>query len=199
VAQRADLLALDLDGAHVEELEVRHFLAVQLLDDLPGVRALDLEAVGDALDGEPLRVAGRAIVLLDRDAVLARLGVELDPARGRRAPDEDEPVRLQVEQDPVADDVAAVARRNELLGAVDREVREAVDREVGQELHRVRTLDVEVDHVVRLIEEHGGLAPRGLLVTPVREFAGHHRVNVGPDLRVAKQVDGVLGGFEDVL
>jgi hypothetical protein len=113
--------------------------------------------------------------------------------------DEHEVVLLEVEQDSVADDVAAVAAGNELLRAIDREVREAVDGEVGRELDGIRPLDVDVDHVVRLIEQHRRLAPRCLLVAPVRELRGHYRVDVGADARVAQKIDWIAGGFEDVL
>ena len=50
-------------------------------------------------------------------------------------------------------------------------------------------LDVQIGHVVRLIEERAGLAPGTLLVAPVRELAGHLRIDVRPYLRVAHQLD----------
>ena len=45
VPQRADLASRDVDDVHVEELDVRDRPAVQLFDDLLGVRALNLVAV----------------------------------------------------------------------------------------------------------------------------------------------------------
>jgi hypothetical protein len=125
--------------------------------------------------------------------------VELNPVRRRRPADEHEVVLLEVEQDAVADHVPAVAARDELLGAVDGEVREAVDREVRAQLHCVGALDVDVDHVVRLIEQHGALPPCGLLVAPVRKFARYDGVDVSADARIAQKVDGIFGCFEDVL
>src|SRR5215471_18934915 len=144
MAQRTHLLLADLDRAHEEELDLGHRAAVELLDDLPRVRALDLKAIRDPVDRLALRIAGRAIVLLDLDLVLAGLGVELDPVRGRRTADEHELVLLEVEQDAVADHVAAVATWHELLRAVHREVVEAVDRELREELKRVGPFDVDV-------------------------------------------------------
>ena len=88
----------------------------------------------------PFGLPGERSSLHDLHLVAAGLGVELDPVRRRRAADEHELVLLEVEQDAVADDVAAVAARHELLGAVDREIVEAVDREVREELQRVRAL-----------------------------------------------------------
>ena len=43
------------------------------------------------------------------------------------------------------------------------------------------------------------LAPRDLLVAPVRELGGDRRVDVRPDLRVARQLDRAAGGLDGVL
>ena len=117
-----------------------------------------------------------------------------------RAPSADvaQLVLLEVEQDAVADDVAVVAAGRELLGAVDGELREAVGREVRDELKGVRSFEVLLDHVVRLIEEHAGLAPGALLVAPVGVLGGHDGVDVRADLRIAQHVDGVAGRFQQV-
>src|SRR5699024_6093996 len=45
VAQRAHTRPGDVEVAHVEELDLLERTAVELLDDRPGVRPLDLEAV----------------------------------------------------------------------------------------------------------------------------------------------------------
>jgi hypothetical protein len=87
-----------------------------------------------------------------------------------------------VEENAVADDVAVVADRNILLGAIDGEILEGVDGRVGAELYGVGTLDVDVTHVVRLVEQDGGLAPGLLLGAPVRILTGNYRINVGADL-----------------
>ena len=77
--------------------------------------------------------------------------------------------------------------RDELLGHVDREVGHAVDAGVGDQLERVRAAHEQVVHVVRLVEEHGGLPPGLLLAPPVGELRGDHRVDVGAELGVAQQ------------
>src|SRR5690606_25359797 len=69
VAQRSHGATGDLDRVHVEELDLRHRTAVQLLDQIPGVRALDLEAVALAHDGLAHRTRRRAVVLHDLDVV----------------------------------------------------------------------------------------------------------------------------------
>jgi hypothetical protein len=71
--------------------------------------------------------------------------------------------------------------------------------EVGEELHRVGALHVLLDHVVRLVEEHRGLRPGGLLVAPVGKFGRHHGIHVGADLGIAKHVDRIAGRLEDFL
>src|SRR5690606_13852832 len=69
VAQRAHRAARDLDRAHVEEPDLLDRAAVELLDHLPCVRALDLEAVALANDGLAHRPRRRAVVLLDLDVI----------------------------------------------------------------------------------------------------------------------------------
>jgi hypothetical protein len=198
VTQGADLLAADVHGRHAEELQLLEVAAVQLLDDRPGVGALDLEPPHVARHGLAVRPGGRAGVVADLD-VVALGALELQPVRHRRAADEDVLLLVEVEQDAVADDAALGGDRDELIGYVDREVRHAVDAQVGDQLERVRPGDPRVVHVVRLVEEHRGLPPRLLLAPPVRELRGHHGVDVGAELGVAQQLDGVAGLVEKFL
>jgi hypothetical protein len=124
------------------------------------------------------------------------LNMELQPVHGGGAADEQQLVLAQMEQDAVTDHVPGVARRHHLLGAVHREVGEAVESREAAQLERVRPLERELGHVVALIEQHGGVAPGALLVAPVGEFARHHGVHVRADLRVAQHVHGVAGSLE---
>src|SRR6185312_12404137 len=94
-------------------------LAVELLDHVPGARALDLEAPADALHRLAHRPARRTRIVDDLDVVLALLGLEHQPVGGRRAADVNELVLGQVEDDAVADHVAVRRRRHVLLGLVD--------------------------------------------------------------------------------
>src|SRR5690606_19317025 len=90
VTQRAHRAPRNLDRAHVEELDLLDRAAVELLDHLPSVRTLYLEAVALANDGLAHRAGRGTIVLLDLDVVAAGRGVELDPVRRGRAADVDE-------------------------------------------------------------------------------------------------------------
>ena len=149
--------------------------------------------------GPAARVAGGALVPRGLDVVPAGRRVELEPVGRRRAAHVDQLVGRQVEQDAVADHVAVVVARREVLGAVHREFRERVEREMRAELEGVRPLDVQVEHVVRLVEQHGGVTPRPLLVAPVRVFRRHHRVHVGADLRVAQHLGHVARPLNQAL
>jgi hypothetical protein len=61
-------------------------------------------------------------------------------------------------------------------------VLEAVDAEIREHLERIRTLDVHVGHVMRLIEERTRFTPRSLFVSPVRELVANDRKRVRTDL-----------------
>src|SRR5215471_9359048 len=101
-----------------------------------------------------------------------------------------------MEQNSVADYMAAVAARNELLGAVDRKLREAVDRQIREQLQGIRPFDPLFDHVMGLVEKHAAIAPSALLVAPITVFRRNDWVNVGSDLRIAEQVHRIAGGLQ---
>jgi hypothetical protein len=56
--------------------------------------------------------------------------MELDPAGGRSAADKCQLVLFERKQDAVANDLAVVIARSELLGAVERKVCEGVEPEI---------------------------------------------------------------------
>ena len=94
------------------------------------------------------RVRWRAVVASQLHPVATGLTVKLDPVHRRRATDEQQLVVGEVEQDTVADHVAVVAARHELLGLVRREAGETVDCEMRQHLQGVGTLDQYLGHVM---------------------------------------------------
>ncbi len=124
--------------------------------------------------------------------------MELNPVGRGCATDVEQLVLFEMEEDAVADDMSVRRARRELLRAIDRELREAVGREVREELQGVGPFDQLLGHVVRLVEQDTGVAPRALLVTPVRVFGRHYRIHVGADLRIAEQVDGIAGRAQQI-
>lgn len=83
--------------------------------------------------------------------------------------------------------------RNEVLRLVQVEVLETVDAHVGQEGLGVRAFDDQLVHVVRLVEEHGGVAPGLLFAAPVGELGGDDRVDIDAAAGIAQQLDRVSG------
>ena len=193
--QRAYFAATDGEARHVEELQVRRRVAQRLFHDLHRVRALDLIAVVLAV----FRVLadGGALVTLHLHVPLAAGSVVFHPLDGGRAAHEVKAVFFEVEEDDVADDVAVRCARHELLGTVRDEAGEAVHAEVVQHGEGVGAGHFQVDHVVRLVEQHAGLLPGALFQAPVGVFRGHARVNVGAYLLVAQEIDHVAAVGED--
>ena len=195
VAQGADLATGDIDGAHIEELDLRYRAAVQLLYDLPGVRALDLEAVADAVHCLALGVAGGAVVLDDVYVIAAGLGMELDPVGARGAAHEDQFVLFQVKEDAVTDDIAVMAARHVLLGSVYGELGKTVDGGIGEQLECIGALYINVHHVMGLIEKNRRLTPGALLVAPVGEFGRNNWIDIGPYLGITQHVYRTTDGL----
>ena len=140
---------------------------------------------------------GGALVTLHLHVPLAAGCVVFDPLDGGRAAHEVEAVFFEVEEDDVADDIAVRCARHELLGAVRDEAGEAVHTKVIQHGESIRAGDFQIDHVVRLVEEHAGLLPGALLHAPVGVLRGYARVDVGAHLLVTQEIDHVAAVGED--
>jgi hypothetical protein len=175
----------------MEELHIGDRAAVDLVEDLVGLRSLDLEAIVRAVDCFAVGAAVGARVVREPHFPLADRLLEPHPVRSRRSTDEHELILALAENDHVADHVAGRRHGHEMLGSIQIEVREAVDADVLEECGRVRTFDDELIHMMGLVEQHGRLAPGHLLVAPVGEFRRDDGVHVHADLRVAQQLDGV--------
>ena len=184
MAQGPDLTSADVDGSHIEEFDFRRRAAIQFLNDLPGVRTLNLIAVTSANHRFSPWIGRRPVVLLDFYIVSARFGMELDPTCSRRASDKHQFVRLQVKQDSVANHMAVVTAGSELLGSVDRELFETIEAEMRSHLNRIRTIDVDVRHVVGLVEKNASISPRALFIPPVRVFGGNDGIDIGAYRRI---------------
>ena len=110
-------------------------------------------------------------------------------------PDQVEQLLLEVEEDGVPDQVAVGVHGDELLGLAHGEVGEGVDAGVAEQPQRVRALDEEVGHVVRLVEQGAGLQPRPLLGAPVGELR-LHREGARREGEVPEQLDRAAGPGE---
>src|SRR5262245_66085956 len=105
--------------------------------------------------------------------------MEFNPRRCRGAANKSHLVLFQRKENPVADDVAIVVAWSELFRPVEREIRKAIESEMGHQFDGVWSLDIEVHHVMREIEHDAALSPRPLLLTPVRVFGGDDGIDVG--------------------
>jgi hypothetical protein len=103
-----------------------------------------------------------------------------------------------VKKNRVTDHEAVVVAGDELLRLIHLEVLERVDAEIREQLQRVRSLDVQIRHVMRLVEQRTRLSPRPLFVAPVGELRPDHRERVRPRLRMAQQLNGIAGGLQHV-
>lgn len=181
VTQRLYFLRADIDPVDMEELDIRDRPTIHLLEDLRGIRSLDLVAVVGAKHTLAFRPRRRPRIMLDTHIPLAIGSAEHQPARGRSAADEDELVLTLAENDVVTNDVTIRSYRNEMLGAVEIEIRKGVDAVIGKEFLRIGPFNDQFVHVVGLVKQHGTLAPCGLLGTPVAELTGDNRVYIHSD------------------
>src|SRR5439155_23628698 len=171
VAHRAHFAAGDAERTRAEEPYLGQRPAVELLKQLEGVRTLDLVAIEAALTraiDDPHRVE------LDAHVIAAALAIELHPVGGRRVADQQQVLLIEVVQDAVADDIALWRAGEELLGRPGSEGLEAVHAEPLEQPQGIPTAHVQVVHVIALIVQRDGFAPRALLVAPGGELRTDH-------------------------
>jgi hypothetical protein len=194
VAQGADVAPRNREDIHAEKPDVGWSLSQHLLHHVKGVRPLKLvpEQLPAAL------INRRPLVSFGRRLIVAAFHVVLYPVERRRASDEAQSLLIEIKEDRVADHVPLVVAGDELLRLIDPEIPEAVDSEIREHFESVAALDIQVRHVMGLVEERARLAPRALFVSPVRELGAHHRKGVGSDLRVSQQLYGTAGALQYV-
>jgi hypothetical protein len=141
---------------------------------------------------------GRSVVANHVNLESAGLGLKLDPVDGGGAPDKQQFVLVQIEENAVPDHVAVITAGHHLLGLAGPEIGEAVDRTERHKALGVGSLDGQFRHVVRLVKQHRAVAPGVLLVAPIGKLARNHRINVRPYPRVAQQLNGILNGLQEV-
>ncbi len=151
--QRAQPAAGNLDHLRMHELDVAHVASGRLLDRAESGRAGDLEH-------EPVVRLGHGIV-----AAVAQIIVRPEAA----AAEEHIFVVREAAQDAFMDDLAILVGVDEVLGLADREVREAVDRNVGQQSRGIGPVETPLRQE-RPIADIACLLPGHAFVHPVRIF-----------------------------
>src|SRR6267378_7953685 len=157
MAQGADFASRDGDFTHVEELDVRYWSAVQLVQNLISIGALDLIPVEPAnnrhVSGDGPLVSGQG------NLISILLGVVLNPVVHGGPADEKQFIRVEVKENPVADHESLVTGRNKLLGFIDGKILNAIDTRCGEQFERVRSLYPHIGHMVGLVEKNAGFLP----------------------------------------
>ena len=189
--QRTHVSTGNFHRRHVEELQLFERTTVQLLDDIPGARSLDLKTPYRSRDGLAHRPRRRAVVEFEVNVVAAVLGLEAKPVGCRRTADVNELFLGQVENYAVTDDMAVWRGRDILLGLVDRKSLHGVGGRVGQQLERVFAPQVQIHHVMGLVEKYHAVLPGPLFHAPVVKFGRDDRIDIRSDPRVAQHADNV--------
>src|SRR5580658_2228203 len=104
----------------------------------------------------------------------------------RRTADKIEFVFVQIKKDGIPNYVSIMVTRNKLLSLIHLEILIAIYAQVRQQFERVWTLDIEIRHVVRLVEQSAALLPGALFIPPVSEFGAHHWKGIGSNLRITQ-------------
>jgi len=144
-------------------------------------------------------IGGRPFVSFRRCLIPASLYAILHPIAGGRPADEIELVLRQVKKDGITDDIAIVIARDEVFCLIDFEILEAIDAQIRKHFERIRPFDINVRHMMGLIEQSAGFAPRTLFIPPVRELVTNHGKRVGTDLRIPQQFNRISHRLQDFL
>ncbi len=110
--------------------------------------------------------------------------MEFNPVGRWRTSDENEFIFLQMEKNPVTYDIAVVTAWHILFSLVERKICKTVDGCMREQLNRIGTFDINIHHMVRLVEKNASLPPRTLLVAPVGKLGRDDRVDIGAYLRI---------------
>ena len=196
MTQRPHLAAGKFDVAHVEELDFRNGSAIQFVQDLIGIRPLNLEPVHSADYRLASRVTRRALVTGGLYVISARDSLEFDPVGRGCASHINQLVLRQMEQNAVADDEPVVIAGCKVFRTINGELGEWVERQVRNHFESVGPLDVNVHHVMRLVKKHRALSPRTLLIAPIRILIGNHGIHIGPDLGIPEHVRRVTRALD---
>ena len=130
MTQCADFASRDGYFPQVEELDVRYWAPVELVQNLRSRRALDLISVESAHNGDVPN--NGPLVPLDGHLISTGLSMVLNPVVHGGPADENKFVLVHMKENPVADYISIVITRNKLLGFIDREIRKTIDPGGGE-------------------------------------------------------------------
>src|SRR5665213_564528 len=184
----------NIDRGDAEELYIRDRPAIHFLEDLAGIRSLNLEAVMAAQYALSFGTRRRAWVIFQAHIPFAIGCAEHQPVGYGGAANENEFILTFAKGDLIANDMTSRSYGDEVLGAVQIKIREIVDAVIGEEDFCLRTFHRQFIHMMRLVKQHGRLAPRNLFVAPILEFWGNHRIDILPDARIAQKMCGSARG-----
>src|SRR5690625_1023548 len=188
VTQGANFQSVNVHVGHAEEFQLFNFGAVELVDDIPSSRALNLEAEQFTRYCRTIGTRWRTAVNLQVEVLVVTLfSVVHQPVGDWGATNVGEFVFGFAEQDTVTDDCTDRRHRYVLLGHIDLEVSNRVDRGIRDQVDGVRTGEEDLVHVVGLVVEDRSVAPCFLFVDPVTEVCWNDWVDVGTGLSVAQQ------------
>src|SRR5262245_59659342 len=135
MAQSADFSSGDVDFSHVEEFDLRYGLTVELIQNLRGIRTLNLVSVQSSNNRD---VAGNGpLVSRQRDVIFAGFGEALNPIVDGESTDKKQFILIQVKQNGVADNVSVIVASNKLLCFINGSVCKGVDAGSGEQFDRV--------------------------------------------------------------
>ena len=160
MTQGANIAARNSEYIHIEELDIRRRFSCHFFHDPERVGTLNL--ISERLPSS--LIGGRPFVSFRRCVITASLYVVLHPIAGGRPADEIEFVLGEVKKDGITDHISSVIAGDELFRLIDFEILEAIDAKIRKDLDRIRPLDINVRHMMGLIEECTGLAPGTLLI-----------------------------------
>jgi len=79
---------------------------------------------------------------------------------------------------------------------IDFEILETIHAKVGEKFQRIRSINVQIRHMVRLIKQRAGFTPGALFVSPVGELMTYDRKRIRPNLRITQHVDWITSSLQ---
>src|SRR5258708_25652219 len=98
----------------------------------------------------------------------------LHPIVSRRTADEIESIFSEIKEDRVANHIALMVTGNKLLGLINFKILKAINAKIRKQFDSIRTFNIKIRHVVRLVKKSAGFLPCTLFISPVRKLRAYH-------------------------